>query len=213
MRWRRWLLPALPAALAIGVFGLIFGSVAYPVLGLGATLLSSLLIFSGSVQFAIAALLLTGAGTAAIVAGALTLNLRNLLLGAVLRPRIHASAVRRAGLAWFLTDESTGLALTSGEEAEKTLLGSGLLFYFSWQVGTALGLVGASLEGVADLAEAVFPVLFIGLTALACSSLNVALRALLAACMTGAAVAVAPDTGAVAAMGAAIVVSLPGRPS
>lgn len=209
----RWPLAAAAPALAIAIFGVIYGSLAQPVLGLGATLLSSLLIFSGSVQFMIAALLLAGAGMGAVVAGAFTLNLRNLLMGAVLRPCIHASTLRRAGLAWFLTDEATGLALTSEDEAEEILVRSGLLFYLSWQVGTALGLVGASLESVADLAEAVFPVLFIGLAALACPTINVALRALLAASLTGGVAAVAPDMGAVAAVGAAIVVALPGRTS
>src|SRR5918999_3047766 len=100
---------AAPAA-AIFVFGVIYGSLARPLMGIGYTMLSSLFIFSGAVQFTIAALLSAGAGAGALVAGSVTLNLRNLLLGAVLRPRIDQGRLQRAGLAWFLVDESAGLA-------------------------------------------------------------------------------------------------------
>jgi predicted branched-subunit amino acid permease len=210
---RRIVIAATPPALAIAVFGVIYGSIARRELGLAGTLMSSLFIFSGTVQFTLAALLKAGAEAGALIAGALTLNLRNLLLGAVLRPRLEGGWVRRAALSWFLTDEATGLALTSGGEAGRILLLTGGMFYLSWQVGTALGLLGASLEGVVDLAEATFPVLFIGLCALACPTVEIALRALVAGGVTIAVIAVAPGLSAVAAVGAAILVALPGRSS
>jgi predicted branched-subunit amino acid permease len=204
---------ASPPALAIFVFGVIYGSVMRPEMGFGATLLSSLLIFSGAVQFTVAGLLTAGAGTGALIAGALTLNLRNLLLGAVLRPRLEHGPAQRAGLAWFLTDESTGLALTGRGEPARTLLVTGITFYLAWQAGTALGLVGASFEGVVALAEAVFPVLFIGLAALSCTSRENAIRAFAAAGVTLAVLAVAPDLSAVAAVTATVLVSLPEGPA
>ena len=211
MTTRRTLVAAAPPALAIAVFGVIYGSLARPEIGFGAALLSSLVIFSGSVQFTVAALLIAGAEAGAVLAGALTLNLRNLLLGAVLRPRVEGGVIRRAGLAWFLTDEAAGLALTTGGEAGRTLLVTGATFYLSWQVGTVLGLVGATFEGVVDLAGATFPVLFIGLAALACPTRAIAARALAAAALTAGVVVLAPDLGAVAAVGATVLISLPGR--
>jgi hypothetical protein len=54
-------------------------------------------------------------------------------------------------------------------------------------------------------------VLFIGLAALACPTRAVAVRALAAAVLTMAVIVVAPDLSAVAAVGAAVVVSVPGR--
>jgi predicted branched-subunit amino acid permease len=207
----RPLVAATPPALAIAVFGVIYGSLARHELGFAATVLSSLFIFSGSVQFALAALLTAGAEAGALLPAALTLNLRNLLLGAVLRPRLEGGALRRATLAWFLTDESTGLALISDEEAGRTLLVTGATFYLSWQVGTLLGLSGATFEGVVHLARATFPVLFIGLAALACPTRGVAVRALAAVVLTVAVIAIAPDLSAIAAVGSAVVVSLPGR--
>src|SRR5918996_6062504 len=145
LRHRTILAAASPAAAAIIVFGVIYGSLARPLIGVTATILSSLLIFSGSVQFTIAALLSAGAGPGALVAGSVTLNLRNLVLGAGLRPRVNLGPLRRAGLGWFLTDEAAGLALASEEDTAGILLISGVTFYLAWQTGTVLGLLGASV--------------------------------------------------------------------
>jgi predicted branched-subunit amino acid permease len=210
---RKLFVVAVPPALAITVFGVIYGSLARGKLGASLTLVSSLLIFSGAVQFAVAALVVAGAEAGALVAAALVLNLRNLLLGAVLRPRLEGGPVRRALVAWFLTDESTGLALTGDVEAGRTLVTTGVMFYAAWQIGTLLGLAGASLASVVALAQATFPVLFIGLAALTCSTRGIAARALCAATLTIACIRLAPGLSAGAAIAAALAVSLPGRSS
>lgn len=210
-RLRPILVAALPAAAAIFVFGVIYGSLAGPELGAAATMLSSLLIFSGSVQFTLIALLTAGAGPVALLAGATTLNLRNLVLGAVLRPRVDRTPVRRGAMAFFLTDEAAGLALMSSGDAPRVLVLSGSLFYASWQAGTAVGLVGASVDALSEAAAAVFPVLFVGLAAAVCPSWNVALRAVVAAMIVGVATWLWPDTQGVAAVLAAVAVAVPGR--
>jgi len=207
---RRTILAATVApATAIVVFGVIYGSLARPLIGAGAAMLTSLLIFSGTVQFTIAGLLSAGAGAGALVAGSVTLNFRNLLLGAVLRPRVEGGPVKRAGLAWFLVDESAGLALASGADAARTLFASGAIFYVAWQAGTMLGLLGASVEGVRSAAGAVFPALFIGLAALSSSSRSMALRAVLAAGLAAGAALVWPGGRGLVAVVAAIAVALP----
>ena len=210
MRREALVAAAAPAA-AILVFGVIYGSLAEPLLGAGPTILSSLLNFSGALQFTIAGMLAAGAGIGALLGAAVTLNLRHLLLGAVMRPRIRRGPLARAGLAWFLTDEAVGLALASRTEATRTLLVSGTTFYLSWQIGTVLGLLGASAEGVRTVAEAVFPVLFVGLAAVSCPSRSVAVRAVVAAAATGAALFLWPGSRGVAAVVAAIAVAIPGR--
>ena len=206
---RLLVMSASPAA-AIFVFGVVYGALARPHLGVGGTLFASLLIFSGSVQFTLLALLTSGAAAMAMVAGAAALNLRNLVLGAVLRPRIGGSSTRRAGLGWFLTDEAAGLALVSKQDAARVLMVSGGVFYLSWVVGTALGIAGASIEGLQEPANAVFPVLFIGLAAMSCTSRSIAVRAALAAAVAGLIAWTFPSTEGVAAVVAAIAVSLPG---
>jgi predicted branched-subunit amino acid permease len=210
VKYRSTVLAALAPAAAIFVFGVIYGSLARPLMDPFRTILSSLLIFSGSVQFTIVAFLSAGAGAGALVAGAMTLNLRNLVLGAVLRPRVQQSPARRAALGWFLTDEAAGLALASDDDATSILLISGGMFYLAWIVGTIVGVLGASVEGVRSIAESVFPVLFIGLAAVACTSRSIALRALIAAGLTAGIAFLWPGVAGVAAVVTAIGVALPG---
>jgi predicted branched-subunit amino acid permease len=111
----------LPFALAIFTFGVIYGTVARRAAEPLGVLLSSVLIFSGGLQFTIVGLSVAGAQAGALIAAALTLNARHVLLGAVLRPRIQKSAIKRAGLAWFLVDETTGLALNARNPAATLL--------------------------------------------------------------------------------------------
>ena len=208
---RATIVRALPPAAAIFVFGVIYGSLARPELGVIATILSSLLIFSGAVQFTIVGLLTAGAGPVALLVGATTLNLRNLVLGAMLRTRIHGSSLQRGALAWFLTDEAAGLTVASKGDASRILLLCGSMFYVSWQLGTMLGVAGASLDHLSDAAAAVFPVLFIGLAAAVCPSWSVAGRAVAAAATAALASWLWPGSQGIAAVAVAIAVSLPGR--
>lgn len=210
MRQREALVTAAAPAAAILVFGVIYGSLARPLLGVGGTILSSLFIFSGALQFTLAGLLAAGAGIGALLSAAVTLNLRHLLLGAVMRPRVRRGPLQRAGLAWVLTDEAVGLAIAAETRATQTLLVSGVTFYLSWQVGTVLGLIGASVEGVTAIAEAVFPVLFVGLAAASCPSRSVAVRAVVAAALTAGALVLWPGGRGVTAVVAAIAVAVPG---
>ena len=201
---------AAPAAAAVCVFGVIYGSLAGPLVGTTITVLSSLLIFSGTVQFTIAGLLAAGSSPAALLMGTFTVNLRNLLLGAMLRPHVRLDALRRAGIAWFLLDESAGFALVRRRDATRTMLVSGALLYVSWQIGTLVGLLGAAVEGVASAAEAVFPVLFIALSALSWTSRSAVARAATAAFLTSVIVILWPQGLGIAAVAAALVVAIPG---
>ncbi len=137
---------AMPAAAAIAVFGALSGAGARDILGVPMTLASSLFVFSGALQFALVALVAAGAPPAALLAMAVALNLRHLVLGAVLRARLGGSRLRRAGLAFFLLDETFGFAIAEGNAAHRegrpagaamarTLLVSGMLCYVAWQAG------------------------------------------------------------------------------
>lgn len=192
-------LAAAPVAAAIGVFGLVYGAAARPVLGPEVTVLSSVIVFSGAAQFTMVALVAAGASPLAVLGGVATLALRHLPLGAVLRPRLDGTRRRRAALSWFLIDETTGLALARDEDTARTLVTSGGLAYAAWVLGTIGGVAGASLASVEPLAEALFPVLFVGLTALTTATRGDAGRAVLAG---GSAVAVLLAWPAVGALGA-----------
>jgi predicted branched-subunit amino acid permease len=209
--WRWVLVPAAPLAAAIGVFGMVFGAAASaqldPVMAIG----MSLLVFSGTLQFATLGLLASGAGVVAILVTAVALNLRHVVLGAVLRPHVEGSPMRRALLAWFMIDESFGLAINSRRQAAAVLLLSGTIFFVAWQVGTVLGLLGARLVAVEGLAAAIFPMLFIGLAAATTRGWAGAGRVVVAAGLVLALVQLLPDIHAFVPIAVALAVALPER--
>lgn len=204
----RTLIPAsLPLAAAIGVFGVIYGATARSVLGPGLAVLSSLLVFSGAAQFTMIALLAAGAGVTAVLGGVAVLGLRHLPLGALLRPRLDSGRRQRAFVSLFLLDETAGLALTRSEPPERTLIAAGAACYAAWVLGTVGGVAGASVATVEPLAEALFPVLFIGLAALTASTCGDGARSVLAAAATLGLLVLVPAAGALGAVAAALLVA------
>lgn len=160
-------LAAFSTGLAIAVYGVVFGVVAAPAWGPWTAILGSALISSGSVQFTAAELAAQGGSAGAIVASAAILNTRNVVLGAVLRSRMRARLLRRAGVAFFMDDESFGLAVASARSTAKVVLGAGAIFFVAWVGGTALGaFAGAGPVRLTDAASAMFPVLFVGMAAI-----------------------------------------------
>lgn len=178
---RATLITSLPFATAIGVFGVVFGAAASAVLDPLLVVGMSLIIFSGSLQFALVSLLVGGAGPAVLLFTTIVLNLRHVVFGAVLRPWLEAPLWRRSILGFFMIDESFGLALAAGRRAALVLAVSGTAFYVAWQVGTILGAIGARAVALEEVARAIFPVLFIGLAALTARGREGLLRALAAA--------------------------------
>ena len=199
----------LPLSLAIFVFGCIYGVLARPLFGVDATVLSSALIFSGALQFAIAGLG-AGATVASVLALALTLNMRHVLLGAVVRPRVEGGTLRRMLVSWFLLDESFGIAVSSKGEAGRTLLVTGVMGYVAWIAGTILGIAGASLSAFEDIATAAFPVLFIGLASTSADSLDRWVRVGVAAALVAVVAIAAPSLESIAPVLVAIAVAIPG---
>lgn len=205
------LISAVPIALAIGVFGTIFGAAATPLIGRELTLASSLIVFSGALQFAMVGLLLARAPVTAFLVTAILLNLRHLLLGAALRARISGPALKRAGLAWFLIDESAALTLTAQVRPAETLVGSGLLFYIAWFAGTLIGTLGASLPQFGSVAETIFPVLFVGLASISADRRDLKVRALAAAAISVILVMIWPAVRSFVPVLAVLLVIIPER--
>ena len=165
-------------------------------------------------------MLAAGATPLALLSLAGTLNLRHLVLGAVLRPRIGGSRWRRAALAFFLVDETFGFAVAAADAAERdgrdpapaaerTLLFSGVLCYLAWLVGTLVGVLGAGLVAIERGAAAIFPVLFIGLASLTAARASHALRAVAAAALTAGLAVAVPELRALAPVVAGVLVALP----
>ena len=207
----------MPAAAAVAAFGTLYGAAARGILGGPLTLLSSVIVYSGALQFAMVALL--GVGTAALplLLTALVLNLRHLVLGAALRSRFESGPLGRAGIAFFLVDETFGFAIAAGNAVEpaavgrtteRTLLVAGLTLYVAWLAGTLVGVLGGGLTAVERAAGAIFPVLFIGLAATRRSHV---IRALAAAVLTALVAWLLPGLRMLAPVVAGVLVALPGR--
>lgn len=195
----------MPVAGAIAVFG----AASRPVLGPGLTAAASAVVFSGAAQFTMVGMLAAASGPWAVLGAVGVLNLRHLVLGALIRPRLEDGVLGRAGRAWFLIDETVGLALASDRPPGRTLVTTGLLCYGAWVGGTALGVAGAGLPGLEGMARALFPVLFIGLAALMATGRGLALRALAAALATFALLVTWPGSAGVAPLVAALAAALP----
>lgn len=203
----------LPIAAAVGVFGVVYGAAAQPLFGGPLTVASSVVIFSGAAQFTIVGLLSAGASPLAVLWAVTVLDLRHLALGAAIRPRLTDGPVRRLATAWFVIDETVGLALTSGRTTSRVLAGAGSACYLAWIAGTAVGVAGGAVVGVEALAAAVFPVLFIGLASILAPDRRSVMAAAVAGSMTVLALIVWPGLGGLTpVVAAAAAVALVGPP-
>jgi predicted branched-subunit amino acid permease len=159
---------ALPLALGVVPFGLVFGvAVAESPVPDWAGWLSSSLIFGGAAQLAAVSLLAAGAPALAALAAAMVVNARHLMYSGGLVPKFRGqpSWFRVLG-PYFLIDQV--FALSSIRDDEPHLwrayyLGSGVFLWTLWQVVTGVGvLAGAVIPPGLSLQFAI-PVLFIGL--------------------------------------------------
>jgi 4-azaleucine resistance transporter AzlC len=156
----------VPYAVASGLVGVSFGVLARPVMGPAAAIVMSVIVFAGSAQFAALAVLSAGGGALpAIVAGVL-LNLRFVPMGIAIAPWLPHGSLGRALRGQALIDASWALANRGdGRFDTEFLLGSTLVQYPAWVLGTALGVaVGASIGNPDTLGlDAIFPAFFLGL--------------------------------------------------
>ena len=138
----------LPTGVASGLVAISYGVLARPVLGAVPTVVSSLIIFAGSAQFAMLAVLSAGGGaTAAVLAGTL-LNLRFVPMGLALAPWVRGGRLRRAATGWIMVDASWAMAAREGGRFDVPfMLGGSLANYPAWVGGTLIGVLAGSTLG------------------------------------------------------------------
>ncbi|MDB5075287.1 MAG: hypothetical protein JWO42_1466, partial [Chloroflexi bacterium] len=140
---------ALPLALSIFAYGLVFGVLAGQA-GLSApeSLLMSMLVFAGSAQFVALGLWVAPLPVVPIVLTTLVVNVRHVLMGAALRPVLDDLPRRLAyASVFFMTDESWALTMSesaAGRGGSGFFIGSSLTMYVAWFSST---LVGRTLGG------------------------------------------------------------------
>jgi len=105
----------------------------------------SFIVFAGSAQFASLELFRGGAGPLVVVATALLINLRHLLMAASLRPHFgERPLAQRLGLAYLLVDESFAMGTgwyRRGGRGVTYYVAFGLAMWALWNLGTVIGIL------------------------------------------------------------------------
>src|SRR5918995_6245695 len=160
---------AMPFALATFVLGISFGVLARS-LGWGtvAPIVFSVITFSGSAQFAVAAVLGDGGGAAAAIVAAVLLNARFGPMGLAIASNLKGGPLRRALEGQAVVDASWALASRGGGRFDREfMLGATAPQLVAWIGGAGLG--GVSSYVVGDVegwgVEAIFPAFFVALLA------------------------------------------------
>lgn len=160
-----------PAAIAAIPIGLLFGAVAVAKgLSPAEVALMSALVFAGGAQFAAIETWIHPAPVATLAFATFLINVRHVLMGASLSPKVGMTRVQKFLAFYFMTDESW--ALSERRALERPVTGAywaamAAVLYFNWVASTGLGAVLGSLLGdPARLgADFAFTALFIGLIA------------------------------------------------
>jgi 4-azaleucine resistance transporter AzlC len=153
-------LPGFTLAVSFGVLTQTLGW------GAVAPIVSSIVVFSGSAQFAIADVLGAGGSAAAAIAAAILVNARFAPMGVALAPSLKGSRLRRAFEAQATVDSSWAIANRGGGRFDRELmLGATLPQAVAWIGGTAVGVfAGDTIGDPAALGlDVVFPAFFLGL--------------------------------------------------
>jgi 4-azaleucine resistance transporter AzlC len=160
-----------PAAIAAIPIGLLFGAVAAGKgLSPAEVTLMSTLVFAGGAQFAAIETWVHPAPVAALAFGTFLINIRHVLMGASLSPKLRLSRTQEFLAYFFLTDESWALA--ERRALDRPVTGAywaamAATLFLNWTVSTMLGaILGSFLGDPARLgADFAFTALFIGLIA------------------------------------------------
>ena len=166
----------------------------------------SVIVFAGASQFAMVRLLAAGEAAPLVIATALLINLRHLLMATSLRTRFaQVPLARRLVLAFFLTDESFAMAtgwFRRGGHGTAYYATFAVSLYVLWNIGTATGMaVGAAIGEPRRIGiDFAITATFIGIVVLSVRRTSDAVVALAAAAIAAAvALAGAPSIAVVTA--------------
>jgi len=174
---------ALPFIPGVLVLGAIWGASAGPA-GIGplTAVVMSVIVWSGAGQFAALPLWREGVGIVAV--SVLLLSMRFSLMTTSMAPLLAQARMPhalRALLAFTITDETYALTMTrrSGRIDPAYLFGAWLPLYLPWIGGTVLGVLMGAQVPIAwrTTLEAIFPIVFLTLTVLVCTSTTLAVVA------------------------------------
>jgi 4-azaleucine resistance transporter AzlC len=185
--------PGIKAGLAFALptfaIGVSFGVLAEPVMGAVAAIVMSIVVFSGSAQFAATSILAAGGSLASAVSAGLLINTRFLPMGVAVAPAMKGGPVRRAVEGQGIVDASWAVANRGdGTFSRELMLGATLPQAIGWWGGTAIGAFGGALLGDPEALglDAMFPAFYLALLAEELRD-----RAMISSAVLGAAIAIA----------------------
>ena len=134
-------------AIATGAYGISFGAIALAGgLDFWQTMALSFLMFTGGSQFGLVGVVAAGGAPLAGAATAIMLGARNALYGLGLSELLKVRGARRLFASQLVIDESTAMAI--GRDSERAgrlgFYATGIGVFVLWNLGTAIGVVGAS---------------------------------------------------------------------
>ena len=160
---------SVPFVLATLVLGISFGVLARSLgWGIVAPIVFSIVAFSGSAQFAVAAVLGAGGGAMAAIVAAVLLNARFGPMGIAVAPYLKGGPLRRALEGQAVVDASWALASRGGGRFDREfMIGATIPQGIAWIFGTAMGAMGGDLIGDPKKLglDVVFPAFFLVLLA------------------------------------------------
>jgi 4-azaleucine resistance transporter AzlC len=208
----------LPFALATFVLGVSFGVLARSLgWGVVAPIVFSVITFSGSAQFAVAAVLGAGGGAVAAIVAAVLLNARFLPMGVAVAPFLKGGPLRRALEGQAVVDASWALASRGGGRFDREfMIGATVPQVAAWISGTVIGVLAGDIVGDVERLglDVIFPAFFLALLAEELRGRRRAITvALIAAVLSLALVPLVPPGVPVIAACAAALLGLRGRSS
>ncbi len=140
---------ALPMALGVASYGLVFGVLSQQA---GMTKLQSLFmsafVFAGASQFVALEMWSNTLPVFTIILTCFVVNMRHILMGAVLKEKLAGlSPFQTYGSLFFLVDENWAFTMAQwqrGNRDKALLAGTGICLFLSWTLSTALGTVAGS---------------------------------------------------------------------
>ena len=155
----------MPFALAVFVVGISFGVLARSLgWGIIAPIVFSVIAFSGSAQFAVAAVLGAGGSVIAAILAAVLLNARFGPMGVAVAPYLKGGPLRRALEGQAVVDSSWALASRGGGRFDREfMIGATVPQGVAWIFGTAIGTVGGDFIGDPERLglDVIFPAFFL----------------------------------------------------
>lgn len=137
---------ALPMAVGVGSYGLVFGILSQQSdMGTAAAFYMSAIVFAGASQFVALDMWIAPLPVIPILLTTLVVNLRHVLMGAVLRDKLTGlTRFQTFGSLFFLVDEGWAYTMASWQRGNRDpglLAGTGICLFLAWTISTLAGCV------------------------------------------------------------------------